>query len=60
MGGTAPTPEEAETIMAEERARKAAKANAKSGGAQSAPSPEQESEVPAADALGDEAPVSDQ
>jgi 1-acyl-sn-glycerol-3-phosphate acyltransferase len=56
MGGTAPTPEEAEAIMAEERARKAAKAN----GAP-APSPEQEeSEVPAADAVGDEAPVSDQ
>lgn len=60
LGGTAPTPEEAEAIMAEERARKAAKADAKSNGA---PAPEEEqaaADVPAADAVGDEAPVSDQ
>ncbi len=29
LGGTAPTPEEAEVLMAEERARKAARAEAK-------------------------------
>lgn len=60
LGGTAPTPEEAEAIMAEERARKAAKADAKSNGA---PAPEEEqaaADVPAADAVGGEAPVSDQ
>jgi 1-acyl-sn-glycerol-3-phosphate acyltransferase len=54
LGGTAPTPEEAEAMMSEERARKAARANR-------APAPESaESDVPAADAMGDEAPVSDQ
>jgi 1-acyl-sn-glycerol-3-phosphate acyltransferase len=61
LGGTAPTPEEAEAIMAEERARKAATANAKSNGSPAAPEEEEAAdEVPAADAVGDEAPVSDQ
>lgn len=61
MGGTAPTPEEAERMMAEERALKAAKAKAKSNGAP-APEPSEKAaaDVPAADAVGDEAPVSDQ
>ena len=55
LGGTAPTPEEAEVLMAEELARKRAKAAARSGGT----TPAEETlaaEIPAADAVG-EAPV---
>jgi 1-acyl-sn-glycerol-3-phosphate acyltransferase len=56
LGGTAPTPEEAEAMIAKERARKAAKA-----GVSPPTAPEKTAtEVPGADAVGDQAPASDQ
>jgi 1-acyl-sn-glycerol-3-phosphate acyltransferase len=58
LGGTAPTPQEAEVQMAEEFARKRAKAAARSGSTTSAEDT-MAAEIPAADAVGGEAPVAE-
>lgn len=59
LGGTAPTPEEAEVMMAEERARKAAKSGA---GSNAAPADAviADDEVPTAGSTEGEAPVPDE
>lgn len=57
LGGTAPTPEEAQVLMAEEHARKAAKAAARSDGRP--PENKMAAEIPAADAVGGESPVAE-